>query len=460
MFLPVNTRFVSRFNITIASDILGETLGVRTKIEEHLRRRDSDGLIRHSALLMAGAQIVNVCNLAFQLIAMRMLGNADYSVLGVMLSVFGFCCISLGALSRGVTHFTALLKEKEEMVAIRPFLKMVVVDALVVGIFLLAVFYLFRSNVCGFFKLHSFAPFGFMLGSVFVFTFYCVGNGMLQGLQRFKRSTLSGIFQGVSRLGFLFLGLLGGLLVVDALSAHMFSYILGFCVCTWFVFQEIGRFPTVWQGGDARVSRREFYGYCVLYLTAWVSFSLLMNLDLIMAKHYFDADTAGVFSKVVMLGRMVIFIPLPVASALFPKVATDGKPRVSSRRTLVKGFVLVCAIVFSVAIGASLFSSLILRVMNVPDGNGLLFISIVWALVPLAFVYLLLSYELAQRRFAVVIPVCVIAIGYFVLLQLFRAGAMQYVLNIAIASVCCFVVVAGVVWRGFNQSDSRGRDGK
>jgi len=418
---------------------------------KYLKRKDSDGLIRHSFLMMFGAQIVNVCNLLFQLISMRLLSNAEYGVLGSMLSIFGFSCFSVWALSRGVTHYTAILKEQGKARAIMPLAKMVSIDIFITMVVLFGVLYLVRSKLCHFFNLDSFLPFALMFGAVMFLTLHGIYNGILQGLQSFKSSTISSVFQGVSRFVFLLIGLIGGLVTTNALSAHMFSYAFGLGVCVWFVVRIISRLPKNYTEGD-RITRRIFYGYSFLYLLAWVSFALLMNLDLLVVKHYFDAETAGIFAKIVVLGRMAIFLPLPVASALFPKVVTKGESTDQTWRVLIKGTFLVGLIVFLVVIIAGLFATPILRIMHVPEGNNTLFIGVLCSLVPLSFVFLLLSYELAQRRFIVIFPLIAVAITYTVLLYLFHSSLWEIVVCLGGCSIVIFICLLVVVLR-----DRKGR---
>ena len=53
--------------------------------------------------------------------------------------------------------------------------------------------------------------------------------------------------------------------------------------------------------------------------------ALALILDAALAKRYFDAETAGLFAKAATIARTAVFLPVPIATALFPKVSSAGE---------------------------------------------------------------------------------------------------------------------------------------
>ena len=59
--------------------------------------------------------------------------------------------------------------------------------------------------------------------------------------------------------------------------------------------------------------------YTMLTLVGLLSFAVLVNMDAILVKSFFDPETAGNYGVVVTLGKMNLFIPLALGMVLFPK---------------------------------------------------------------------------------------------------------------------------------------------
>ncbi len=405
---------------------------------------ESDGLFRHSLLLMAAAQVTNVFNLVFQIFVMRQLTDSEYSTLGAMLSIFALASMSLGSLSRSITHYTALYQQKGDVGAVSLLLKKVIADLLIAFFLLFVLLVLFKGQVCAFLKISSITPVFLTVASIGLLTLLGSLGGVLQGVQHFLKSTLSSIFQSGSRLLFVVvLMIMGrGLSVMPILGAHAISHLLALALAGWFVISLL----RLAGKSDSVIHRKEIYGYALAYFCAWSGFSILMNLDIIMAKHYFDAETAGRFAKVAILARMVIFLPLPVASALFPKVVSVDGSSEKSRRTLVKGLILVGGIVIAAAVMATLLAPLFLRIMGVGAEQSMLLRTMFWALSPLSFVLLLLNYELAQRRFTVVLPVLICAGIYLALLMVFHSSLLHIIACLGGMSIVTLLTVGGVVF--------------
>jgi O-antigen/teichoic acid export membrane protein len=134
------------------------------------------------------------------------------------------------------------------------------------------------------------------------------------------------------------------------------------------------------------------------------SYAVLMNADLIFVKHYFSPDDAGKFAKAATVGRSVIFLPLPIALVMFPKVISGGTDKRDSRATFLKSLGLVVFLIIG-AVGMTMtFPWLPLHILygiRDPDPELIrLLIYVVCAMAPLSLSFLLMNYEIAQHRFA------------------------------------------------------------
>jgi len=163
----------------------------------------------------------------------------------------------------------------------------------------------------------------------------------------------------------------------------------------------------MWKVLGTRVSRADsahgFYSYFLKYVVATAAFSVFMVGDVTIVKHFFSEDEAGLFAKAAMVARVVIFLPSPIALALFPKVVSAGTTARGHVRSLVKACVFTGGMVLAGAVLCTVFPSFLLRALThttEPEAIPLLR-AMVWALSPISLLQMIMSFELAQRRFAV-----------------------------------------------------------
>ena len=129
---------------------------------------------------------------------------------------------------------------------------------------------------------------------------------------------------------------------------------------------------------------------------------IISNIDILMVKHFFTADLAGLYAAIALVGRLLYFATWSVSSAMFPLSAGE-RDEGDSRRVLVIsiGFVAVLATVF-VSFLAS-FPHFVIRTLfgagfHVPNTNveGLLTMNAL-AMAVYALAVVLITYEMSRR---------------------------------------------------------------
>ncbi len=382
-----------------------------------------DHLLTHSLMLFIGAQFGNICNLLFQVFMARMLGNADYGVLFAILSALMMLGMPLGALGGAVTHFTALFTAREEREQIKSMMLALMRDLLVPSILIVAGVALARQELMDAFKIESATHVYLAIATAVIMLLGAVPSGILAGMQAFEWVALIGngwtalrLLLGVG-LAFIGLGATGGLTanMVGLLASTALSLML--CLS----LMGRGRVPLARPLG--------LYSYMGGYMAAFAAFGVLSSADVLLVKYYFSPEQAGVFSKAAMVARMVFFLPGPVCVALFPKVTSTGESSGGTRRTLNKAMALTGLIVAAVGVVCLVIPDFLLKVLAKEAQSGQVEIlrGMVLALTPLTLVLVLLNYELAQRRFKIMIPLSLCAAGYLVGVMRWHETPLQVV---------------------------------
>ncbi|HMO04397.1 MAG TPA: hypothetical protein PKC67_12835 [Kiritimatiellia bacterium] len=366
-------------------------------MSEHAENHDlKQGLLRHSIFLFAATQIANVANLLFQFVTGRQLPVEEYGVLGAMMSIFLIASTPLDALRTAMAHFATRAVRTGNLGAVR---WIVIAWSrnlvwLAVGLMSLAV--LLRHQAADFFQLEHGLPFVVACGLVSLTFFLPLLNGVFQGMQQFYWMSASMHAWTVIKLGLVIVLTAWSPTAIAALSAHALATLFGIGISIWGICRltkgSLTDRPATGIGG--------FFFRSLLMLG---SYAVMMNADLIFVKHLFSPDEAGEFARAATIGRSVIFLPMPIALVMFPKVITSGPSTRYSRMTLLKAIGLVGLLIFG-AVGAILAMPwLPLRLMYGIDEPSAemtrLLCLFVASIAPLALTFLLMNYEMAQRRF-------------------------------------------------------------
>lgn len=397
-----------------------------------------DHLFTHSLILFLGSQFGNVCNLLFQVLMARMMSDSDYGVLFAVLSAMIMLSMPLNALGGAVTHFTALFMAREDRQGIRSMITALGRDLLVpAGLVVLAVALAGRPLSAAF-KLGSTAPVGLAAATLITMALMTVLNGVLSGMQAFEWVAVLGNAWPVLRLilGVVFIALGWGAL--GGLSANLTGLLLATGLALLICLSLLGR-----RGWGVR-RPAGLYSYTGRYMLTALAFGVLSSADVLMVKYYFPADQAGVFAKAAMLARMAFFLPGPVCSAMFPKVTSEGDSSPANRRTLKKAMVMTGVLGGGIGVVCALFPSLLLKVLvrDVQPGQGEVLRAMALAMMPLTLVMVLMYYEVAQRRFRIMIPLYICAAAYVMGVMHWHGSLLQVVGVLATASVAAL----GLSW--------------
>ncbi|RKY73155.1 MAG: hypothetical protein DRQ14_04780 [Candidatus Latescibacterota bacterium] len=375
-------------------------------------------LVRGSVLLFGGIVVGNLGHYLFQMYMSRNLRVEDFGALNSLLSLLALISIPSGTILLVTARQVAELGSHD---AVGAFFRGTLARVSVVAASLLALSLALGPKVGKFLRVTSPLPVLILAGVVAVTLVTSAGLGVLQGLKKFFHLALNQGLAGLLRLAF------GVVLSPYRLNGALLATLLSAAV--------------VW--GVSLVPLREFLrgrgGYRAdLDLGAWAPvmgalfcFALLTNADLILVKHYFRAELAGIYSAASVLGKALLFLPMSVALALFPLV--PGSSEVASKRTAERALILAGA---GLGVGTALFllfPGLILGLVfgrTYSDaGNILRWFGL--AAPPYGLAYVLVHYHLAKWRYKFLYPMALACTAELVLIGTFHGSLLQVVRSFA-----------------------------
>ncbi len=280
--------------------------------------------------------------------------------------------------------------------------------------------------------------YAFILFSSLVVVFVLATSwGTLQGLQRFWALGWSQTLHAVSKLllGVLFVNL--GLGVGGGLAAIPLSFLLAFGLSLFFL-RDLGR------AGKEKAEVAGLGAYTGLASLAILGITILVNGDMVLAKHYLGQEDAGTYSAVAVLGRIAFYAPWGITWALFPKTAEARERGNSPSRLFLRALILTLALAGAAVTLFGLFPETVVRSLfgeEYLQGAPYLF-RYSLGMAALAVSFLVVNYALSLGRTGVVYSALLAAGLQVSLLVLFHARLGQLVDVVLVSGLVSLVLMA------------------
>lgn len=376
------------------------------------RFRDDSGLLRSGFLLMFANLLGAACNAGFHMVAGRALSPAEYAILAAMLGVVLATSTPMMAVQNTIAHYVARFVQAGNAGRTSSFYRGWALSFLGIALLLAAAGFLLRAPLATLWPGASRSLVALTAAVMGFSLLMPVGYGLLQGLQAFR--ALAWIPQAWGSTRFLLAAALLPFLptAFAALSAQAAGVL-----ATLFLLLFFGSRLAASQAPAGGALHKPPEGarlqsvlpYALASLLALSAYAVLAYLDITLARHLFPGDpSTDLFAKAATIARTAVFLPQPLALALFPKVASDGSLPPGTTRLLVRATVVSALLALAALAGCCLLPWLpwaILYGPAAPETAPLAFSFVrlmALALCPLAIAYPLLQFALAQRQYAAV----------------------------------------------------------
>ena len=263
-------------------------------------------------VFLISTMIVNAGNYAYNLLLGRLLTPAEFSEVGIVISLllmFSFLAMTFQIVA---TKYTVDL-EKELQASFKKWINR---TSMLVGGMLMVAILIASPAITSFFHLSNnwiIPVFALALPFYFLMS---VRRGYLQGREAF--GTLSSSYQiemwsrfGITFLLLLFLTSTPGLLVSIAVVLSVLS---GTVVVS-------GKEKTIASSNELTATWKKTILRFFFITAAYEIAQVIINYsDLFLVKHYFDSSDAGLYTSMSLIGRMIYFITWMVVMILVPRV--------------------------------------------------------------------------------------------------------------------------------------------
>lgn len=316
-----------------------------------IRSRISPGMWQSLALITA-VTFAYALDYLFNLTTGRLLSPVDFSIFVALAGVLHVVVVGSRVIqtvtARYVSRFQANLATQER---IAPFFQAMFRAAWFWGIVAMAVMFALTPLLADFLRIEQ-RKTVFLVGvTVLLMVVRPVVDGTLQGEQQFAAFGGVQITQSVMRLLLGAVLMLAGWGAFGAVLSLPLGSTLALMVGLWALDGSVKRKTAV----SHQVNLPDIFRYSGYTAVGLISLAVMLNMDAILARRFFDPAQAGNYSAAVTLGKVIQFFPVAVIMILFSKSAKRQAVRQNSARLLLLAMLVVVLFSGGVAVLYALF---------------------------------------------------------------------------------------------------------
>ncbi len=264
-----------------------------------------------SIILLIGSVFVSLANFGYNIGVARMLGAADFSHAAAAVTILMLVSAITLAFQLVCTKLVAKEETVEGKASVYQRLRK---RAWTIGIGL-GVFMLLASSVLtSYLRLSS--PWIMILLSIGLAIYVPLGvkRGGLQGTCRFKGLSWNMVAEAITKFVGAMVLIELGFGVLGAVAAISVSVVLAYCLPDG--AKELR--------GVAVPVKPAAIGEAMQAIVFFVGQVIISNIDILMVKHFFRPDVAGLYAAIALVGRLLYFGAWSIVSAMFP-VSAENK---------------------------------------------------------------------------------------------------------------------------------------
>ena len=319
----------------------------------------SNTAVKGTLIVTIGLFIANFLAYVLQLVLGRILSVEEYGVFNALISILTIVGFANTVFSTSLVKFASELKAKVRYDALTALFWRFTAIAFLTGILLLLSFFSFRNLLGSYLNITDSTLF-VLLG---LYTLASLANTVpvsyLQGLLRFKAFSFVTVVGAIFRLALPLLLVVAGWQVRGVITGMSVALFISFIVGIMLLKKNFDSY----EASDYSAYYKQFIKFSGPVILANLGMLLLSNLDLLLVKHFFSATDAGLYSGVVILGKILLFGAGTVAIVMYPQITELFALKKDYKGKLNEFLFIQVLILFVGAVAFGFFPSMITHLM-------------------------------------------------------------------------------------------------
>jgi O-antigen/teichoic acid export membrane protein len=418
-------------------------------------------LYSNSLIFLVGSIVGSFGSYIYNFLMARMLGPEGYGELQSILAMIAILGIPLATLSTVVIKYVASLEVRGEFGKIFHLLRSLTLKLLIGGFLFFIIFLVLSNFVARFLHLTSVVPLIILSIGMVVAFMNSINSGMIQGLQKFKELSIIGIASVGIKVLFGYLLVKYSFHVSGAVGAVVLSGVAGYALA-WLPLRFLFKYRKKENIRDTQaiLSKKEMMKYSLPVLISFFFVTWMMNIDILLVKHFFEPGQAGQYAALAVLGHIIYFVIGPLVSVMFPMSVAAHSGNGNSGRILKNSIILATVVG---AIGVVMYFLIPEFIIKIIMGGRFLDATpyLGWfglSMLAYSIIYLLSQYFLSINKVKFVYLLGVGAVLQLVLILFFHSTVWQivWVMNSTMGVTLVLLLIYLYATRKNNISHSTG----
>ncbi len=403
-----------------------------------INRFDSDVFFRKYLIYFSGSMIVAFLNYIFHPLLGRILSPSDFGDIQALISLIAQSSVILGAFSVIVVNVTANIDNENERNAIISELQKI--SFYLIG-FIFIILLLSISFIKNYFNFETFYP---LFGLALILPISAMASfrsSFLQGKGDFYGLSIAQIISSSGRLVLSLLFVYLGFKVFGATLGIVLTNLLSL-IYLYFKTKDnliLNRKVNIHVLEKGSISKELIYGILVFFSTILIT--IFYTSDVLIIKHYFDSNTAGLYSGISAIAKILFFAIGPTSAVLLSSIKLKNSFKENSKN-LSKSLIISLIIGILGMFTFYMFNDMVVGIMigdnYIQYANYLPKIGLLMFLTAIANIFI--YYYLALRRFFLILISIVGGISIISIL-LAEHSNIQNVLNSLTVSVSIIIIL-------------------
>ncbi|QQG43508.1 MAG: oligosaccharide flippase family protein [Candidatus Daviesbacteria bacterium] len=265
-----------------------------------------------SLVMVVGSNLYNLGQFVYHFLSGRFLGKVFYSDLAALISILGI--VGIIQLAFGLTIVKYLSSHKEKKI-LADFIKWVYGWSVKIALAVSLLTLLFSHSLATFLNLQQPLSVYLLPPLLFFFIIATTGRSILQGLLRFNSYVTSLIAESAVKIILAIIFILLGYALLGTVAALVLSVVAAFLIVRYSVADYL-------RGGiDKKPNILPLLKYSFFVFIQGLALTSMYSMDLLLVKHFFPPEEAGIYASLAVLGRVVFFGASPITHVMFPVIA-------------------------------------------------------------------------------------------------------------------------------------------
>jgi O-antigen/teichoic acid export membrane protein len=367
---------------------------------------------------------------------------AEYGAFGVMLAVA--MCVPNLPLQMVFAQQTARALATGRERALAGMIRLAWLGTLGLALLGAAGVFFWQTDILAAWKLPNLAGLWITVLVVLLSLWLPIFTGVMQGQQNFFWMGWANILNGAGRLGVaavLVLVFAGG--STGMITGASVGLAVAVGICIW-------QTRAMWCLPEAAFNTRELLAQIVPLMLGFCAVQFLFTADTMFVKAYFPEDETGFYVGSGTLARALLWLVLPLATVMFPKIVHSAA---KSEKSNLLGLVLLGTGLLAAggALGLTILGPWIVKLVFKDS-----FVAVAaqvlpwyaWAMVPLSLANVLVNNLLARSQFRIVPVLVGLAAAYGVALTRFHGSLVTVLQTLGVFNLLLLAVSGWFTWRG------------